>query len=199
MSSKLYYPIIDDISGDEIYTSSGAKFDSTIKEYTSREITPFRVPGSSSVIALKPAPLPADSNYANIHSSIIAYIEANLRDPELNTLYLTRRFNISRSHLYRIFKESGGVAKLIRRKRLEHACRIIQGRKHRRIFLKEIAYLCGFRNGTQFSKAFKDHYGYNVKELQQALGNDRNIPPAPVQNHTMGAPARISLQAEPSE
>lgn len=198
MSSNLYYPIIDDIAGDEIYTISDT-VDSKLEGSTSRKIKTFHVHDLPSVRAQNPVALPADSNYSNIYSSIIAYIDANLRDPELNTLQLTRRFNISRSHLYRIFKESGGVAKLIRRKRLEHACRIIQGRKHSRIFLKEIAYLCGFRNGTQFNKAFKDYYGYNVKELQQALGNDRNIPPAPVQNHAIGAPDRMSLQTEPSE
>lgn len=199
MSSNLYYPIIDDISGDEFYTISDIKYDSTLEDYPSREIKTLHLYELPSVTARNPGSLSAISNYSNIYSSIIAYIEANLRDPELNTSHLTRRFNISRSHLYRIFKESDGVAKLIRRKRLEHACRIIQGRKHSRIFLKEIAYLCGFRNGTQLSKAFKDYYGYNIKELQQALGNDRNTPPAPVQHYTMGAPARISLQTEPSE
>src|SRR5690606_35249941 len=75
-------------------------------------------------------------------------------------------FRVSRSHLYRAFVMDGGVATVIRDKRLDCAYRILISQSGKPVSFKEIAYRCGFHNGTQFTKAFKVRFGMSPKDAR---------------------------------
>ncbi len=117
------------------------------------------------VVQSLPANLP-------VRKRILAYIDENLSDPLLAPCLIAKSLRISRSSLYRTFETEGGIAKIIRDKRLDRACRILVDERGRNISLKEIAYRCGFHDGTQFTKAFKARFGMspkNARECEAAL------------------------------
>lgn len=62
----------------------------------------------------------------------------------------------------------GGVARIIRNKRLDRAYRILVDERGRHVSLKEIAYRCGFHDGTQFTKAFKVRFGMSPKDARES-------------------------------
>ena len=97
---------------------------------------------------------------------ILAYIDDNLPNPLLGPHSIIQYFRVSRSHLYRAFVMDGGVAKVIRDKRLDCAYRILISQSGKPVSFKEIAYRCGFHNGTQFTKAFKVRFGMSPKDAR---------------------------------
>jgi len=99
---------------------------------------------------------------------ILAYIDDNLTDYMLGPHSLQQHFHVSRSHLYRAFEQDGGVAKVIRDKRLELAYRLLVETQGKQLSLKEIAYRCGFPDASQFTKAFKSLYGVTPKNARQS-------------------------------
>ena len=100
---------------------------------------------------------------------ILAYIDDNLSNPLLKPHSITQYFRISRSHLYRVFTADGGVAKVIRNKRLDRASRILISQSGKAISFKEVAYRCGFHDGAQFAKAFTARFGMSPKDAR-AMG-----------------------------
>ncbi|WP_273792603.1 helix-turn-helix domain-containing protein [Brucella anthropi] len=97
---------------------------------------------------------------------ILAYIDENLANPLLGPHSIIQNFRVSRSHLYRAFETDGGVAKVIRDKRLDNAYRILVSQRGKPVSFKEIAYRCGFHDGTQFTKAFKARFGISPKDAR---------------------------------
>lgn len=98
---------------------------------------------------------------------ILAYIDDNLTNPLLKPTSIQQHFHVSRSHLYRAFEPDGGVAKVIRDKRLDLAYRLLIESQGKQLSFKEIAYRCGFQNTSQFTKAFKTRYSMPPKEARQ--------------------------------
>ncbi|MBV2142604.1 helix-turn-helix domain-containing protein [Falsochrobactrum sp. TDYN1] len=103
-----------------------------------------------------------------MRSRILAYIEDNIANPLMGPHSLMQHFRVSRSHLYRTLEADGGVAKAIRDRRLDHANRILTSRKDKPVSFKEIAYHCGFRDGTQFVRAFRSRFGFSPKKIREA-------------------------------
>ncbi|KXO74302.1 helix-turn-helix domain-containing protein [Brucella anthropi] len=99
---------------------------------------------------------------------ILAYIDENLSNPLLGPHLIVKSLRISRSRLYRTFDMDGGVARIIRDKRLDRAYRILVDERGRHVSLKEIAYRCGFHDGTQFTKAFKVRFGMSPKDARES-------------------------------
>ncbi len=88
---------------------------------------------------------------------ILQFIEANLFEANLSPTLLMERFRVSRTHLYRTFEKDGGVARVIREKRLDCAYRqLAHGGQLRTI--KELAYRLGFSSTTQFLNAFRTRF-----------------------------------------
>ncbi|WP_312196792.1 helix-turn-helix domain-containing protein [Brucella anthropi] len=98
---------------------------------------------------------------------ILAYIEDNLSNPLLGPHFIVKNLRISRSRLYRAFDIDGGVARIIRDKRLDRAYRILVEERGRHVSFKEIAYRCGFHDGTQFTKAFKVRFGVSPRDARE--------------------------------
>lgn len=89
------------------------------------------------------------------------YMESNYSD-SLTVEALAEHLNISRSYLYRIFKQELGISpqRAILNFRLEKAALLME---KSRASLTEIALSCGFCDLAHFSKAYKDKYNVRPK------------------------------------
>ena len=54
---------------------------------------------------------------------MLDFVELHLTSPEIGPIVLMKQFNISRAHLYRMFASEGGVARIIRERRLDRSYR----------------------------------------------------------------------------
>lgn len=102
----------------------------------------------------------------SMRQRIIDYIDRHLADPALGPKTIMQHFRLSHSHLYRAFEVDKGVARLIRNKRLDMACRMVLQQRDQPLSLKALAYRCGFSSAAQFSRFFQDRFGVNPKELR---------------------------------
>ena len=94
---------------------------------------------------------------------IVAYISTNFCDPTLTPYSIAEHFALSRTGLYRLFKEQLGISpkKHINNIRIENACTILH-RSDRQI--KEIALSVGFKDPLYFSKVFKEKNGVSPSD-----------------------------------
>jgi AraC-like DNA-binding protein len=96
-----------------------------------------------------------------------ALIERHLNHPAFGAQELARLLGLSRSALYRLF-EPGGIAAVIRDRRLQRLCAALADpTDHRRV--AEKAYACGFVDQTQFIRAFRRAYGMTPVEYRTAM------------------------------
>jgi len=102
-----------------------------------------------------------------LRQRVLEFIEANLSRPELGPAELIRRFHVSRSHLYRMFVNEGGVAKIIRDKRLDAAYRALTGLEGSAHSVTEVAYDWGFTSSTQFLRVFRARFNLTPTDARQ--------------------------------
>ncbi|AWN54433.1 helix-turn-helix domain-containing protein [Methylobacterium sp. 17Sr1-1] len=91
------------------------------------------------------------------------YIEAHLRSPGLTPDSICREMGVSRSVLYRLFEDEGGVAGYIRARRLSTA-RSLLASADTSVRVSEIGSALGFTDATSFSRAFKAAFGMSPSE-----------------------------------
>ena len=104
--------------------------------------------------------------------AIVAHIDANLHDNSLSPNAICDDLGLSRATLYRLFQPVGGVAEFIRVRRLETAVRLLVSPENRQVGIAEIAFGCGFKSLSSFSKAFRNHFGSSAREVRLgAIGN----------------------------
>lgn len=94
-----------------------------------------------------------------------SYVDKHMADPDLGAQQLCSAFHMSRSRVYRLLEASGGPATFIRERRLGMAHEMLTGSDGHVVF-KRLASDCGFKSASQFSRAFREHFGYNAKELR---------------------------------
>jgi AraC-like DNA-binding protein len=97
---------------------------------------------------------------------VLHYINTHLDDPGLGPARLIETFGLSRATLYRMFEREGGVAELIRVRRLTGAAIELgsPGGRGRRI--SEVARRWGFTDDSSFSRAFRAHFGVAPKDAR---------------------------------
>jgi AraC-like DNA-binding protein len=93
-----------------------------------------------------------------LRARALSHIEQNLLDPDLGAESLRRALGISRTALYELFDEAGGVARHIRDRRLDEAMRRLVAPRHGRERIAEIAYAMGFGSEKTFNRAFKERF-----------------------------------------
>ncbi|SAL03525.1 helix-turn-helix domain-containing protein [Caballeronia ptereochthonis] len=93
-----------------------------------------------------------------LRARALSHIEQNLLDPDLDAESLRRALGISRTALYELFDETGGVARHIRDRRLDEAMRRLVSPRHGRERIAEIAYAMGFGSEKTFNRAFKERF-----------------------------------------
>ena len=76
---------------------------------------------------------------------------------------------VSRSALYRVFEQQGGVARYILDRRLTAAHRVLcDADETRRV--GEIGAAFGFASDQEFSRAFRNRFGYRPSDIRREAG-----------------------------
>lgn len=108
------------------------------------------------------------SSSTTLRARIIAFIDDNLGSPDLSVELILARFRVSRAHLYRAFAAEGGVAKVIRDRRLDLAFRKLTTVASL-ASIAETAHSLGFSSANQFLRAFRARYGVTPSEAQASF------------------------------
>ena len=104
--------------------------------------------------------------------TIIRIVEANLENPSLDVAFICRSAGMSRSQIYRIMEESGGIAHYIQKRRLRRAHAELSKFSNLNS-IAAIAQSLAFNDPSSFSRSFKREFGLTPVEAR------RNIPPRP--------------------
>ncbi|MBP1612866.1 MAG: tmoS 12 [Bacteroidetes bacterium] len=126
----------------------------------------------------KVIPVEFKSSDETFMEQIMAIINKNISNPQLNVAMLMADLRLSRVHLHRKIKMATGLSagNFIRSIRLRQAAILL---KEKKIDISQIAYAVGFSSQTHFSTAFKNFYGvspseYITQKNQSFEPNDTN-------------------------
>jgi AraC-like DNA-binding protein len=95
------------------------------------------------------------------------FIDRNLREPRLDATTLCREVGMSRTQLYRLFQDDGGVARYIRHRRLLRAYADLSDSANAATINAIADALC-FEDASSFSRAFKQEFGLNPRDVRAA-------------------------------
>ncbi|MDS1135996.1 helix-turn-helix domain-containing protein [Nitratireductor indicus] len=95
------------------------------------------------------------------------FIDGNMNNPDLSPDFILRRFNVSRAHLYRMFAQDGGIANVIRDRRLDAAFIELTRTGLAPRSIAEIAFTLGFTNAAHFSRRFRERFDLTPSEARQ--------------------------------
>jgi AraC-like DNA-binding protein len=114
--------------------------------------------------------------------TIRRHIDRNLASSDLSADSIAAEFGLSRASLYRLFEPVGGIAKYIRKARLNRAFQEITAAELSNRRIGHIAYTLGFKNVSAFSRLFHEVYGVRPgearKRARQAVGRPEYAVPA---------------------
>jgi len=94
------------------------------------------------------------------------HVKARLRERDLNPEDIARAMGLSRSALYRLFHESGGIAHYIREQRLRRCFGELAGGRSG-MQVAQVAYRWGFADAAHFSRLFRQRFGCTPSETQE--------------------------------
>lgn len=97
-----------------------------------------------------------------------AYVVRNLGSVDLSPDAICRAIGVSRSRLYKLFSASGGVLHYIQKRRLLTAHAMLTDRQSDRR-IQDIAEAVGFSSAANFSRSFKQEFGYSPREARDAV------------------------------
>jgi AraC-like DNA-binding protein len=100
-------------------------------------------------------------------------IEKNLSRPDLSVDWIARQAGISRSKLYTLFGNQGGIANYIRDRRLRWALAMLADRRNHHVPIYSLALSCGYSSDTAFSRAFRKRFGISPTDIRQ--GRSRTV------------------------
>lgn len=113
----------------------------------------------------------------NIRASLAAAIDKYIDEPGLDVDLIAKTLHVSRSTLYRHCKSMGGVAAVIRNRRLLRAHQHLRAANNGSLSITQLASELGFSSVNVFSRAYKTHFGITPKQTLQMdfQGSDLNI------------------------
>jgi AraC-like DNA-binding protein len=91
----------------------------------------------------------------------------HLRSPTLAPTTLCRLVGMSRSNLYRLFEDTGGVARYIQKQRLLEAHSVLSDPATIKPISAIAEDLC-FADASSFTRAFKRAFGHSLSEVRSA-------------------------------
>lgn len=101
---------------------------------------------------------------------LVAFIEANLGDPELSVDAVSKELGISRRLTHRLFAmQNTQYGTYLRIRRLERAKEELTNRRLDHLSVCEIAFRNGFGDASHFSRAFSSHFGAPPGAYRKAL------------------------------
>lgn len=107
----------------------------------------------------KPPPLRAADRGAAKRDEAKAYIAAHLCVPELSVQQICDAIGITRSTLYRLFLDHGGIHAYIHAQRVEGATAMLLSPSPYHT-ITELAKMWQFSDTSHFIRAFKKHHGW---------------------------------------
>lgn len=120
--------------------------------------------------------LPAESRHRTLVTHIDVFINHHLGDPELGPSSVAAHHHISVRTLHALFEQQPEtVSATIRRRRLERCHSDLADPRLAEHPIGEIGIRWGFRNGAEFSRAFRAAYGISPREhRRQALNGHQD-------------------------
>jgi AraC-like DNA-binding protein len=94
-------------------------------------------------------------------------VRKHLRTPTFGPAILCRLVGMSRSNLYRVFEDTGGVARYIKRERLLEAHAVLTDPTKTQSISAIAEDLC-FADASSFSRTFKREFGHSPGEVRSA-------------------------------
>jgi AraC-like DNA-binding protein len=101
-----------------------------------------------------------------LRARVEAFLDAHLTSPDLGVEALMREFDVSRTHLYRIFADKGGLASAIRERRLDAAFHRLRRAEAIDISITDVALDLGFSSSAQFARAFRARFAMSPSEAR---------------------------------
>ncbi|MGY3439464.1 MULTISPECIES: helix-turn-helix domain-containing protein [unclassified Marinovum] len=98
-------------------------------------------------------------------TAIRRYIEANLAG-DLRPEVLAAQFRMSRAQLYRVFAAMGGVGRYVQSRRLKRSLMRLTDLSGGVASIGSIAFDCGFKSESHFSRLFKERFGMTPKQAR---------------------------------
>lgn len=93
-------------------------------------------------------------------------VRQNMASPDFGPERLARLMAMSRSKLYRLFEQSGGVAHFINRERLNEAHHRLSSQRET-LSIHAIGNEVGFIDHSTFSRAFRREFGYSPTDARE--------------------------------
>nr|WP_246704082.1 helix-turn-helix domain-containing protein [Rhizobium sp. P38BS-XIX] len=93
------------------------------------------------------------------------FVEGHLASDDLTVERICRELGISRTRLYQVFEQDGGVHHYIQRRRLLSAHAALSDPSNRTQIV-DIAFAVGFSSAAHFSRAFSKEFGYSPREAR---------------------------------
>ena len=127
-------------------------------------------------LILQPKDIEVVSPDDKLLSRITKALDEKIPDPDFGVEELGIEVGLSRTHLYRKIKELTGLTAIefIRNKRLHCAARLLEQNK---LYVSEIAYMCGFKELSYFRKIFRAVYGMSPQEYANSSARINNPEP----------------------
>lgn len=98
------------------------------------------------------------------------YLLRHLSDPGLGVNQLVEAFRCSRTTVYRLFQDSGGVAEFIREQRLDACLEELTRPGGESLAIRDVSQSFGFDDNAYFHRAFKKRFGLTPREAQESAG-----------------------------
>lgn len=95
------------------------------------------------------------------------FIKNNLGSPTLDPDEVASAMGLSRSVLYRLFRDAGGIAFYIREQRLRRCFADLVSERGRDAQVAEIAWRWGFTDAAHFSRLFRDRFGCSPTDARE--------------------------------
>lgn len=130
---------------------------------------------------------------------VLAFIDQHLFEPTLGPKVLLERFQVSRTHLYRMLEDDGGVVSVIRNRRLDAALRELSKRNPAARSITALSHDLGFSGSSQFTRAFRAKFDCTPTDV---LGGHHALSPETangvhLRNHLASHAFADSLVATP--
>ncbi|MBO0738447.1 MAG: helix-turn-helix domain-containing protein, partial [Alphaproteobacteria bacterium] len=103
-------------------------------------------------------------------------VQEHLRSPTLEPGTLGRMVGMSRSNLYRLFEDTGGIARYIQHERLREARAILADPASTQTVTAIAEDLC-FADASSFRRAFKREFGYTPREARHTAASELDVTP----------------------
>jgi AraC-like DNA-binding protein len=103
-------------------------------------------------------------------------VQKHLRSPTLEPRNLGRMVGMSRSNLYRLYEDTGGIARYIQHQRLLEAHAVLADPASTQTISVIAEDLC-FADASSFSRAFKREFGYTPREARSAALSGLGVTP----------------------